>query len=671
MASDTLISFRVERPTRLPAGEPIAVIMEASEVFDPATEDPMAALQRELLPPVFHEVARTVTHRDQPVFLPLPKIADEVRVRVEAAHIFGHSVYLENVESGRPPIVIRPGIAARITIELEGWDKTSAKGLEPTQLQIHVRVDRRPSKFEPYPWQVKSFFDPNGMAVVGGAPIGATLEVDSYTSDWSASRLIAWTEFVADPLPPNDQLERIWKVRAIPLSGWRIPLIDQFGESVSRVRAKPIGGAPNLAGVIDPGFLQVLARPNSIVELQLHGFGFLTRTLRLPPTPSRAGVELHDPVVIERPPPVEGRVTFADGQPVVGFPVELGVNYPNPFTTATTDSEGHFEFRRVENQRVILRGSARLSEDGEVLTETNSKSTHYLIDPIHIDVGVSNLTVVAKPAVPLHGTVEYSDGSPVHEIRIAAQRAKLSRLDYVPQGGGEISAVLPVKDGHFVWDELPEGGWKLFVNAPSSKQVWGQATVAPGAAMPHFTLEPGCNISGVVNDPHGNAASGVRVWVNGGGRSTRTDHEGRYWLWHIPHGEVTLHASGPEDLTDSTDLLDLKTHSITHDVHLTVRPGRFLPILVVDALTEDPVHGASVSIGLEGSSLFGKTTNAQGLVRLGPLLPGRYSITVQQFESSTPGWLRFHEVHSSWITVPESAEPEEALSEQILRVESL
>ncbi len=670
VASDTLISFRVERPVRLPVGEPIAVIMEASEVFDPATWDTPAALQRVLAPPVFHEVARVVTDRNQPVFLPLPKVADEVRVRVEAPHILCHSVYLRNVESGRPPIMIRPEIASRITIELEGWDEASAMGLEPTQLQIHVGVDRRPSKFEPYSWQVKSFFDPNGKVVVGSAPIGETLEVDSHTPDWSASRQIAWAEFVADPLPPNDQLERVWKVRAIPLSGWRIPLVDQFGESVSRVWAKPIGGARNLAGVIDPGFLQVLARPNSIVELQLREFGFLTRTLQLPPTPIRAGVELHDPVVFRRPAPIEGRVTFADGRPVVGFPVEIGRNYPHPGTTTMTDVEGRFAFPRVEVERVILHGSTRLSEDGEFLTETNSKATHYLIDPIHVDAGVSNLTVVAKPAVPLHGTVEYSDGSPVHEVRIVGHAAHLSGLDIVPQGGGTISAVLPVKDGRFIWYGLPEGYWKLFVNAPGSEQVWTHATVAPGTATPHFTLEPGCNMSGVVHDPHGNAASGVGVWVNGGDRSTRTDHEGRYWLWHIPHGEVTLHASDPEGLRDSTDLLDLKTPSITHNVHLTSKPGRFLPILVVDARTEDPVHGASVSIGLEGAKLFGKTTNAQGLVRLGPLLPGKYSITVSQYESSTPGWLIVNEVHSSWITVPEGTEPAEALSEQILRVES-
>ena len=358
--SKTYIAFQIERPRGLPPGEAIEVLVEATARVDEDTLSAEALFFLEMSEPQFLPVASQWVRDDSVIQLPLPTDANRVQVKVRGPHILEQTWPLRNVEAGRPPIRLRPNLASRVVVKLDGMEALRSAGIDIGTIEAWVGVDRTPSKFRPYPWRRRLVFNSMGCSLLEGVPQEEGLRlVKSETDFWAFGPHLDPTlpvELESQVQPANRALDWTWSLRANPLAGWRVPLQDALGQPVRGVFGKAIAGAATRITLDESGDLLVFGLPGAQVSLELSGYAYASQRLDLAPFPKAGQIPTMDPVRLAGHPPVSGRVLWPDGTPCADFPVHITERSVDSATTVVTDSKGNFQHTGVASPAVLVFG---------------------------------------------------------------------------------------------------------------------------------------------------------------------------------------------------------------------------------------------------------------------------------------------------------------------------
>lgn len=124
----------------------------------------------------------------------------------------------------------------------------------------------------------------------------------------------------------------------------------------------------------------------------------------------------------------------------------------------------------------------------------------------------------------------------------------------------------------------------------------------------------------------GEPVEGAEVTVEGTGTRDETGADGAYRVGVAP-GEVTLQvaADGYEPFSETVTVE--AEESLEHDIELTPLADSSLTVEVVDAVSEDPVAGAVVTV--DGPTDGSTETGADGTALFEPVLVGDYAVTVE------------------------------------------
>ena len=360
--------------------------------------------------------------------------------------------------------------------------------------------------------------------------------------------------------------------------------------------------------------------------------------LAAPPPPPRGALQ------------VRGRVQDARGQPVAGIPVSATVGLPGetlselPCDTAKPDvdtslassdctsaSAWQWALEMVESRRggaFVLSGTTS-APDGTFTLEglPQGKVSLWALGPdgaaLEEDVtpGTDDVTLVLVSGHRLSGRVVDEDGVPL----------PATRLTVVHSGSARYFEAQADAEGHFTVGPLPEAVYTLAASHPGKLPVWLQGLEADAMAE-DLVMHPPRRIVGVVLDGE-RPVVGATVVEQDGDRLSVTDAQGRFTFDDLLPSTYALNAEqGGERAFEQVELTE---HQSEAEVTLHLGTAFFLEATVRDTAGR-PVAGASVvALGTNGDLTYGMGTaellresDAEGHVRLGPLLARAYSFKV-------------------------------------------
>ena len=187
-------------------------------------------------------------------------------------------------------------------------------------------------------------------------------------------------------------------------------------------------------------------------------------------------------------------------------------------------------------------------------------------------------------------------------------------------------------DGKASIGRLGEGPFSLVARAPGYEEVT-KRNLAEGGPVTIVLGKQGA-LSVDVIDEEGKPVPAARVLVAAAGlgstRAAETNRDGHVHIAGLDRGSYALRAvSGTRIAPIELGLVLEKGEDKA--ITLTLRPGRMVPIHVVDASTEDEVKGARVTLAEGGISPFPieGVTDKNGRVALGPIPPGPATVSAR------------------------------------------
>ncbi|RKG87217.1 carboxypeptidase regulatory-like domain-containing protein, partial [Corallococcus sp. CA053C] len=348
---------------------------------------------------------------------------------------------------------------------------------------------------------------------------------------------------------------------------------------------------------------------------------------------------------------VRGRVQDARGQPVAGIDVSATVGLPGetlselPCDTASPDTDTHLSsagctsasawqwaLEMVEARRggAFVLSSTTSAADGTFALEglPQAPVSLWALGPngaaLEEDVtpGAQDVTLVLVPGHRLSGRVVDEDGNPLPATRLTVVHNESARY-FEAHADAE---------GRFSVGPLPEAVYTLAASHPGKLPIWLQDL---GAALleEDLVMHPPRRIVGQVLDGE-RPVVGATVTEQDGERVTLTDAQGRFTFDDLLPSAYALNAEqGGERAFEQVELTE---HEAEVEVTLHLGTAFFLDATVRDTAGH-PVAGASVvALGTDGADLtYGmdssellKESDAEGHVRLGPLLARPYTFKV-------------------------------------------
>ena len=187
-------------------------------------------------------------------------------------------------------------------------------------------------------------------------------------------------------------------------------------------------------------------------------------------------------------------------------------------------------------------------------------------------------------------------------------------------------------DGKASIGRLGDGPFSLVARAPGYEEI-AKRNLPEGKPVMIVLGKQGALAVDVV-DEDGRPVSAARVLVASPGlgstRAVETSHDGRVRIAGLDRGSYALRAVSGTRVTPIELGLVLEKGE-EKPVTLTLRPGRMVPVHVVDGATEDDVKDARVTLAEGGISPFPVegVTDKNGHVALGPIPPGPSTVSAR------------------------------------------
>jgi protocatechuate 3,4-dioxygenase beta subunit len=462
--------------------------------------------------------------------------------------------------------------------------------------------------------------DLNGAFVLKGLRPGAETKITATHRDFGPSE--ATTARAGDPAAVTLRL-----TAPLTLQG---TVVDDAGGPVAGVRVQATRAAersmgPRVVTTLDPEgarptvtdeqgayVLRNVPTGDLTITFDHPDFAILTKDLSL-----AASRDLGR-TVLARGATISGEVVDADGKPVAGIGIyawrpsggNSGTGRRN--ASATADEQGKFAFRGLADGDYQL----RIWDQRYFAPETSVKS------------GTTGVRIVLRTAAKLLGRVT-GRGEPVSG---ASVRAK--------QGDNFVGWAQTGADGTFAMNSLPpDEAIEVTVTHDAFRDLTVQG-VQTSDRTQDFVMQPGIEVSGVVEDARGNGIEGANVNVQVGGKWAKrvnTDASGHFTAGGLGDGAITLQL-------DAADLGYIPSGWITvtpgaRDVHILATPGETIAGTVRDR-DGKPVLGVSVAaLDAAGNQVAQTYLWQEGSAfELKGLKPGTYTIRVQRFQQTAePG----------------------------------
>ncbi len=312
---------------------------------------------------------------------------------------------------------------------------------------------------------------------------------------------------------------------------------------------------------------------------------------------------------------LRGHVVGEDGHPVAGVRVAFG----SPQGRAcVTDHTGAFLLRDLS------------PDPSPVYLSPASREGHTIRSDVVPDVrpGTDGLVFVVHPGLRIAGRVLLPNGAGAADVAVTA------RPTGAPRGAGAVHATTS-GNGAFVLSGLAAGAWDLEATPNRDSPYAGDSVacfparaegVSAGAIGLVLQLTRGLSIAGTVADAAGRPLGGV--WLEAGGRSTRSAPDGRFEISGLPPGRYTVSTStsvdseAPVQVTGGEDIA-----AGVADVVLVGIRGADLTGQVVG---EDgaPVAGARIDVTGTGRLRRSATSGPDGTFRVANLPPASVVIRI-------------------------------------------
>ncbi len=187
-------------------------------------------------------------------------------------------------------------------------------------------------------------------------------------------------------------------------------------------------------------------------------------------------------------------------------------------------------------------------------------------------------------------------------------------------------------DGKASVGRLGDGPFSLVARAPGYEEIAKRNL--PEGKVVTIVLGKQSALAVDVVDEDGRPVPAARVLVAspglGGTRAAETNHDGHVRIAGLDRGSYALRAvSGTRIAPIELGLVLEKGEE--KSITLTLRPGRMVPIHVVDGATEDDVKDARVTLAEGGISPFPieGVTDRKGRIALGPISPGPATVSAR------------------------------------------
>lgn len=267
---------------------------------------------------------------------------------------------------------------------------------------------------------------------------------------------------------------------------------------------------------------------------------------------------------------VLGRITGADGAPIVGAQVALEMKrielgrLRDERRSGETGADGRFKFAGIAiGTTVMLRATP--------LAALDVKSPPVQLSATGHDYG----TLVADRGAAVRGVVLSARGAPAAGVRVVAERTRNQNAFPFFNGGFELPnsgqrAAMSDAEGRFCIQGLPNE--KLRVSAREDGSALGAETTAEsGATDVRLTLPEGADRTGMITDEAGNPIAGALVRASEGAPGTdAADFDGS-----TPPKMKTQRLT-----TDTTGRFRLKNVPVDLKLKASVVSERFLPTQV-------------------------------------------------------------------------------------------
>ena len=287
------------------------------------------------------------------------------------------------------------------------------------------------------------------------------------------------------------------------------------------------------------------------VGLRVNARGYISASIRRPAAES-AAAEVS--IALKPSAPVSGLVTDTADRPVAGANVRV--------EWRGTQSLASFMTHRPQRTTSAPDGSFRLADLGYgspyrfTVYAEGFASTVLDVPPFERGVTANPVRIVLTKGRRARGTVVDTEGSPVAgaEVTLRWPKENESAFSFNRLDAAEPTAT--DERGEFSFPAVTAGEYDVrvthseYVNTGSATTdvPQGEGDIDLGA----FTLVPGAEIDGIVNDPDGQPVSGATVQVMRFGpdrdqeRTTTTDGDGRFRITGLPHElvDVTVQADG-------------------------------------------------------------------------------------------------------------------------------
>lgn len=403
---------------------------------------------------------------------------------------------------------------------------------------------------------------------------------------------------------------------------------------------------------VAPGTARLLARAEGYREVQIS-------ELTVP-----AGRDLEDlEIVLEKGAAIFGRVTGADGKPLLEAFLMVTHQGASFMAGARTDGDGRYRIDGVE--------------PGWRIVTVHHESLEQISREIEVQPGDNRLDISYEPGYAVGGRVIAEDGSPVAgaEIHLSGTHG---------YGGGQ--SAQSRDDGSFEIADAANGTYKVrgskqgFATAELEREIVVRDAPVYGVEV---VLPVGGAIVGRVVGLEPGELPSVEIWARSSGRSflrAQPDFSGNYRLSGVTAGDWTVHAALEASGKQASGQVTLAPGEAEAVLDLEFGGGLLLTGRLLRGA--EPLAGARVAAsGVDVASEVTGRSRADGGFQLENLEPGRHRIIVT---SEHGGFLHQEEIElasdrhveivlsaarvSGWVTDARDSTP---LAQAVIALEPL
>ena len=563
-------------PERFPEDEVCRVVLEAS---DSEPDDPygMEYLDRSPAEPdPWRPVDECVLDPSCAFDLRLPTSARQVRLRVKADHLRHEPEPLRVWRDGVDPVVLRPELGTRLTVEVVLPDSLDASERD----LLHV-LAWGSFTGSPRSWWVGA----DGTVTIPGLEPNTdlSLQLDGAFSvrGGADARLGGGLEsrVTLTAIPMRMLLARVLGPDGAPVDEVSVFAID---ERIRESADQPFNvNQPYFtvnAGT-HPDGIRVAAPTPKLVRVYVSAPGYQDREFTSDAweegrTPPSIDITL-TPIA-----PIVGRILDPDGRPAAGITVEVANGAPHSLdlhTRLITDDTGGFELERPAGLPLFLSARDQSLDGGPALC----------LEPRPLEPGEA-LDHHLRPAPVLRGLVVDTEGRPYTDVELVADLYRPATPTRGLQSHGDCRANLRLDaDGRFAWSGLLPGRWSVTLTADGAAPLRREVEPAfpqPAFPQPTWVLPRLATVVGQVLDPGGAPVAGARVsWrVDDRTGFVESEDDGWFQLSCPPGDRVRVSVAGRE-------------HRSVEPWQGALRGGQRLPGLTLTALPAGALHVRVVS----------------------------------------------------------------------------